>query len=84
MTVESTYKRGSTFSVILPRIDSAEAARLKQAEPQPAPTTPVVQPQPPTVVTQQPTSPVQQSAMPQPSTTAATPRAAKMSYNTVQ
>ncbi len=75
MTVESTYKKGSTFSVILPRIDSAEAARLKQAEPQPAPTTPVVQPQPPTVVTQQPTSPVQQSAMPQPSTTAATPRA---------
>lgn len=43
MTVESEYKQGSTFSLILPRVDSLEANRLKQ-QPSRTSSTPSVAP----------------------------------------
>ena len=33
MTVESEYKKGSTFSLVLPRIDHTEAVQLKESTP---------------------------------------------------
>lgn len=59
MTVDSEYKKGSTFSLVLPRIDHNEAVQLQQSAPatvtrnQAAPT---AQPIPPAVVPQQTTS----------------------------
>lgn len=72
MTVESVYKKGSTFSIILPRIDNAEATRLKQAAPAEAVKAPVAQAptQPQPQVAPQPVAPAPlptPSPVPQPS-----------------
>jgi len=54
MTVQSEYKKGSTFSLVLPRISSSEASQLKQEAPviaaqdiprQPPATVPVIEQQ---------------------------------------
>ena len=82
MTVESEYKKGSIFSLVLPRIDSAEANRLKETAPAPTqaapqePRVPMQQPQPeaePIALQTQPVEPVV-AQVPQATDRSAVPR----------